>query len=1148
MQTEEYFKLLSTEFEKAYEVAGKARAKGFDPEQFVEIRVARDIAGRVEGIIGVEGLEDLIRAKMKGQGKTDLAFAVIHEICTGEKFASMETIKKIELAVKVGLAIHTDGVVVAPTEGLQHVVMFKNEDGSNYLSVLYAGPIRGAGGTSVALSTTFADYCRKLFNIAPYKPTPKEVERYVEEIDIYDARVARLQFRPSDDDIRYILQNCPICVDGLPTEDVEVSVNRDVSRRDAEGKEVKITNRIRGGMPLVLCEGIAQKAKKVIKELKNSGLDWSWLNALIKVDKGEKKDEKKDEHSFLDELVAGRPIFAYPKAIGGFRLRYGRSRFTGIAAMGVSPATMIITMGYMAIGTQLKMGQPRKGCVVVPVDSIEGPFIRLKDGRTMRVNDTETANAVKDQVTDIIALGDILITFGDFRNMNTPLMPTSYVEEFWERQLEAKDPSAKIDHSAISFGDAYALSIKHGIAIHPKYLYEFQAVNKQQLIELANGVKNALSAFSHTSLSSIDNLALGYDEGICKSLRMLNVPTMESSDKLEIKGDYAKALVAELGFASGESGKIGNLDEAMKKYESIGDTVVEGMSGIAPFPIPVRSNYVAARIGRPEKAKERLMKPAPNVLFPIGEYGGKERNITKAYNLDLKKFGNRRMTVDLARYICPQCKRVVTEQFCSDCNTRASVQRVCEKCKAITSELVCPQCKVHTSGYEEREIDLAALVSSSMKKINAHMMQPLVKGVAGLSSRDKKAESIAKGILRSKNNVHIFKDGTVRFDATDVPLTHIYPSEMKVSVEKLKELGYDKDYYGNELTDKEQLIELKHQDVVLSPGGIETMMHTANFIDDLLQKFYGLEPFYNIVTPDDLIGHLVLTMSPHTSCAVLCRIVGFTSANVGFAHPYTICARRRNADGDEDTTMLLMDALINFSRSYLPTNIGATMDAPLVLAPNIFPEEVDDEVHSMEATDKFSLEFYNKTFTYCSPSDAVVDIVKERLTKGEERFHNIRFTHLSSSTSIRDSPKRSLYVMLNNMKSKVDSEFDLMNRIYAVDQRDAAKKLILSHFIPDLMGNLRQFSEQSFRCVVCNSKYRRIPLMGKCPKDGGKLLLTVSKGSVEKYLKLALELTERYQLEPYVTQRVRLLKTEIDTIFSDDPITDKRQFNLANFI
>ena len=33
-------------------------------------------------------------------------------------------------------------------------------------------------------------------------------------------------------------------------------------------------------------------------------------------------------------------------------------------------------------------------------------------------------------------------------------------------------------------------------------------------------------------------------------------------------------------------------------------------------------------------------------------------------------------------------------------------------------------------------------------------------------------------------------------------------------------------------------------------------------------------------------------------------------------------------DGDEDCVMLLMDGLLNFSRSFLPQNRGGTMDAP----------------------------------------------------------------------------------------------------------------------------------------------------------------------------------------------------------------------------
>ena len=72
------------------------------------------------------------------------------------------------------------------------------------------------------------------------------------------------------------------------------------------------------------------------------------------------------------------------------------------------------------------------------------------------------------------------------------------------------------------------------------------------------------------------------------------------------------------------------------------------------------------------------------------------------------------------------------------------------------------------------------------------------------------------------------------------------------------------------------------------------MIKVAQFIDDLLTKLYGLPAFYSDKTRDDLVGHLVIGLAPHTSAGVLARIVGFTRANVGYAHPFFHAAKRRN--------------------------------------------------------------------------------------------------------------------------------------------------------------------------------------------------------------------------------------------------------------
>ncbi len=1152
MEIEEYFGSLSSEFDKAYSVAKSARAKGLDPKETVEIFPAPDLPSRVEGLIGIEGLADMIRKLDKKQSRSKLAFNVVEEICKNSRFDDLEVIRRIELAVRVGAAILTEGVLVAPTEGITGIRRYKNPDGTDYISVLYAGPIRGAGGTAAALSVALADYARKMFNIGQYRPSLDEVERYVEEAELYHSRCARLQYKPPDDDLRAIVSNCPVCVDGVPSEVIEVGVHANLKRIAYDGKEVPMSNRVRGGVPLVLCEGIAQKAKKLLKEVKPFGLDWEWISRVIKVDVKKSEAKQKDGPGFLDELVAGRPILGYPNHIGGFRLRYGRSRFSGIAAKGFSPATMIIAGEFIAVGTQLKMDSAGKGCVAVPVDSIEGPFVRLRSGESLRINDAETAMKYKDEVEKILSLGDMLITFGDFRKSNSLLKPTSYVEELWEAQLGNAGYSENIDHRGISFNSAYDLSLKYNVPIHPKFLFELQAVDKNSVMELAFHIIRK-SEMAGLNIYDLGNLSLEKNEGIMRTLDLLNVPYKSASGRIVIESDFAKSLLCSMGFVDSDKKTLKVNELAVDGYDSVGEPdTISMLNKVSPFQMPRRSTYIAARIGRPEKAKERLMKPAPNVLFPLGANGGRDRNVSSAYASVSKKFSGN-IEMELARYRCSSCKRIMPTQFCHDCGQRAEIERICPNCKAVLIGPKCERCNMEAVAFEKRDVDLAKLVSEAMKSLQVSKLPHVIKGVKGMMSKDKSAEPIEKGILRSMRGVYIFKDGTARFDATDVPITHFYPEEIDVSVERLRELGYTKDYRGAELVDKGQLVELRHQDVILNRRAADYLFKVSKFVDDSLEKIYGLEPFYNAADWKDMVGRLVITLSPHTSCGVLGRIIGFTDVNVGFAHPYTISARRRNCDGDEDTTMLLLDALLNFSRNYLPQTVGGTMDTPLILTLNVKPEEVDDEVHVMETVEKYPLEFYEKTYTNAAPSEVKISSVEDRLNT-PSIFSGLVFSHGSSSGALAASPKRSTYTKLKTMQEKLDAEFRLMEMLESVEIGDAARKVIMSHFIPDLIGNLHSFSKQKFRCSVCNASYRRVPLSGVCSRDRGKLLLTISKGGIEKYLVIAITLAEKYNLDNYIRQRLYLIRDEINEIFAGTEVmeesgtTDRQQFSLLKFV
>src|SRR3989344_5878809 len=94
--------------------------------------------------------------------------------------------------------------------------------------------------------------------------------------------------------------------------------------------------------------------------------------------------------------------------------------------------------------------------------------------------------------------------------------------------------------------------------------------------------------------------------------------------------------------------------------------------------------------------------------------------------------------------------------------------------------------------------------------------------------------------------------------------------------------------------------------------------------------------------------------------------------------------------------------------------------------------------------------------------------------------------------------------------------------------------VIEKHFLKDTKGNLRKFSTQEFRCVKCNEKFRRPPLLGSCLKCGGKLLFTVAEGSVIKYLEPSLSIAEKYNVDPYLKQTLELLKRRIESVFGKE--------------
>ena len=1629
MDTKKYFTMLEEGVNGVYELAKKARAKGFDPVDDVEIFVARNMAERVEGLISsvtpqikgcgiVERIEEL--ETKYGKGDFRVAFTIALEVAQ-KKFCGFDNQKEaMEVGLRVGLAYLTNGVVASPLEGFTRLELKKRRDGKgDYFCLYFAGPIRSAGTTAMCAFVCLADYVRHEMGYVAYDPTKEEVRRVVTEVYDFHERITNLQYLPSEEELEYMAEKLPVQIDGEPTEKLEVSNYKDLERIE--------TNRLRNGVCLVFGEGLTQKAKKFFGIFSHwyNEFDmghWEFLKGFLnlqtkiraKEKKGDVEDKIKPDFNYIKDIVAGRPVLGHPLRTGGLRLRYGRARNTGLSSCALHPATMAVLKNYIAIGTQIKIERPSKGTALSACDLIEGPIVKLKNGDVLFLDDAEKAKEITNSIEEIIFLGDILICYGDFFDRGHSLVPTGYCEEWWlrevEKALEEKGELVlKVDKGfmkkmgfGVNFDDALIISTELDVPLHPRWVYHWSDINKKQFLSLIRWLSKGKLGGEKLILPLIYEAEVDLEQDDPKGvLELLGVPhKVVNKENVIIFNDDAKAFAFSVGWGKEDYDVLGK-EQMIEQTQGMG--VLDIINRICGVKVRDKSGtFIGARMGRPEKAKIRKLTGSPQVLFPVGEEGGKMRS----FNFAFSEGGVVRSNFPI--FYCEGCGRETIYPKCETCGSKTKKMFYCKECNAVVADNVCKKHNGECADYKSFELDIRHYLNSGLSKLGVSELPALIKGVKGTSNKCHVPENLSKGILRALHNIYVNKDGTVRYDMTELPLTSFKPCEIGTSVKKLRELGYDTDISGEELVDEGQIVELKPQDVVLplnvdSPeeGADKILSRVASFIDDLLERLYGLEKFYDIKNKGDLVGHFLVGLAPHISTGTVCRIIGFSKTQGFYAHPLFHCAVRRdcfdydtyvplkkdgvwkiekigdvvegenvgrvvdgfgtkeknvggiealgfdngvgvvgvknftkhtkrpvlkiktalgkeikvtdnhkflvdgkvvraselkigdklplikkinipekdikyfnllellkdenimvrgikkilskvdkdilikkagylgisrgkfsnywrrdsfpvnfimgfdrkikkeifekgkiaikrdnvgvpilipvdkdlleviglyvaegyarskggkkglsqvdisicdkqlksfvkktcrkyfglvpthetydrvvfsskilylffvkvlgcgfravnkrtpsifldlkldklasflrgyfegdgsagkgerrvscdsisegllhdlefclarfgifakrydyekvpgpkvrefyirknrdiptfritrltigsdfvekfmkigflserkkkilesykkinclgmriqqdrnfvyapivsieemgekesyclevdsenhlvvansivtkNCDGDEVAVMLLMDALINFSREYLPAHRGARQDTPLVLTPNLIPSEVDDMVFKMDVVDKYPLELYEAGLEYKMPWEVKIKQVSD-LLKENGGFFGYRCTH--NTFNLNNGVLCSAYKTIPNMQEKVYGQIEIAEKIRAVDEADVARLVIERHFIRDIKGNLRKFSMQQFRCVKCNEKYRRPPLVGNCLKCGGRIIFTVAKGSIIKYLEPSISLAERFDLPAYLQQTLELTKLRIESLFGKE--------------
>ena len=1337
-EMQRYHEWLDERADDAYIIAEQARQKGYDHKNRVEIPRAADLAGRTEKLL-IEHLDgypvaDDIRSMLEEHDRETTSIMMAQSVSRGFREKGYDLEKSIDVGLRVGLAVLTEAVLVAPLEGISEVRLLNNIDGSQFVSVHFAGPIRAAGGTAQALAVLIADMIRRELDIGHYQPTDPEVERVKEEFGLYRGN---LQYRPSPPEIDEIVRACPVMINGESTERIECAGYGNVRNIDEA--------RIRGGVLLVIGEGMCLKAPKIQKHTERLGVPgWDFISKFAlrgKEDGGAQKDAFKSKKvppitKFMRDIIAGRPVFGGPLQPGGFRLRYGRARPSGLAAASTNTASMLALDDFITIGTQMKIERPGKACAITPCDDSEGPWVVLNDGQFLRFDDANAFASIRKHVKQIWDNGELVVGYGEFMENNKNLVPAGYGMDWWASDMiealstkqelqafldivqgttsewpdglpgigvhEASDANAqflvrrawhqRLRSMDMTWNQALGIAKRFQTSLPPPHNPWFLDLPLEWLPSMLEAVKGAaveapsspmtngarpLSSVKHLRFT---NAVKGWNPAGMDELQPERLPAFESrtipgpASTLEeplfaaetpegwaycqhglVKGGLMllglrhhhegddlvvtagwEAMCEALGFVVDGSGLVQTkdlakaakdrmvqlrqaktiLDEegkrarALEKERStvriaaetnarqrglgitetdqVGQRAADEVIDVGPkdpnaylaaqrledehaihgimvlvrslsslrweHSAPVR---IGCRMGRPEKAAPRVMNPMTHSLFPIELNGGNQRLLANALD-------KQTIRVQLGRRRCGQCGK---ESPFIRCHHRSldefGERRAGEVCDGRT-EPIESNSKARRRG-EVQSVRMDEMVEDARIRLNIDRLPNQVKCMKKLSSRNQTPEPIEKGILRAKYNLPVFRDGTVRYDMSDVPITHFTPREIGVPWEKLHGLGYTHDHFGTPLTSDEQMLEIFPQDFIVAKNAQDFLLRTAKYTDELLTRYYGMEPYYNAEHADDLVGHLICALAPHTSGGVLSRIIGWADCSGGYAHPLFHAAKRRNCDGDEDAILMLMDGLLNFSRDILPANRGGQMDAPLVLTTRLNPTEVDKEALNVDAGWFYERDFYEATLEQPHPKE-----VSKRMDFVERRLGSIAavrgygYTH--DCHALDQGPALSAYKTLETMIDKMNGQLAIGHRLRGVNVRTVASSVVRSHFLPDLRGNLNAYGRQKVRCLKCAHSYRRMPVSGKCIQPqkasgrglasmgvvkaegeqcGGNLALTVSQGAVRKYIEVMRYVMDHYGVDLYTRQNADWLANSTDSLFNNDRA---KQLSLSDFL
>jgi DNA polymerase II large subunit len=1092
-----YESALLSKFHEILKYANSARLKGYDPLKEVEINI-------IEEVNYPELLEIGRSLHFEYNYTVDELYEDVLLKCISKAKQTFGFIEPISDFINKILEFALTLLTLDPLYIRSNVINYsidRDLDNIDYFSVNLNQPYKFLSTKQVILLLVLANELRRMLGIS--KKLSEKNKQLIEKIASNTEIVINLDIDKelAISEVVKILRSLPININLISL--TIGFMDKQLTRNKNSFHLNSIT---------AFCSILLQNKQFLLKLSRTiNDSDWDWISNLT--GKNTKKDHKK-----INKIIVAK------SQVGGFNLVSGTAQNTSFDTIGIHPSIAELFNNVIVPGSLVEV--PGFGHFTVAiVDKLSPPYVKLDSGDRVYLKTAEMSKKLKPKITKVIYCGDLLITPERLTYRKKSTIKPGYNIHQWlfdaTRSLSGNKTNFKTEFQSsetldsvlitgagnISLEEAIKISKHLGIPLYPKYLLNWKMITLNELGLLPESINGS---DSHTNNGF---LRLKRDENIISILERLGVEFFVENDQLRVEDFYAELLLNLSNNKLNSNLKESTYNTLIYIGNIFGCVIEDKLGDFVGLSVIIRD------------PRESLSEPRAlsHSLFPASSREGR--------GYDIISFCRLPDPVMLKIRECPTCKKVFPYNVCPICGNNTEQKFYCLKCKRYEEKEICQVCDSPTREFFYGTLDWRALLENAVQKCQVQPYAPL-KGIKrnDWSSRD--VERLEKGILRQRNNLLVYKDGIIKYPIMNSPIFAFTPKQVSTRVDKLRELGYEVDICGKRLENDEQFLYIKPQDVIIPFNVADQLRKVADFIDESLAKIYGLPTYYNINTLDDLTGQLIIGQSPLNTSGLLGRIIGFTEANVCFAHPIWHANKGSNCRGQSDYVMLLLDALINFSAHFTEPNtpdiIGTLQSLKLFANTELIP--------SLKTWDTFLTE--NDKFGANLRDENTNNELSEPTTILYPKPYS-QFTMLSSAiTSVQNTSS----IKTMDELEIIDTQIKVANLSSSLDSHEVAKNILMKKLLPRTLETIVNYTTQEFKCKNCGKSYRRMTVRGLCISCEKKLQPSFTYNHILRYIQTLEHISSSISIDESTKETVKYIKENFESLFYE-----RKQTSLSDY-